>query len=61
MPAHQLATATILVEEPPAVRAGAVLYTRVSAGDQRADADRDVARLKMQATADGPAPTKLVA
>ena len=40
VPAHQLATGTILVEEPPAVRAGVALYARVSSGDQRADLDR---------------------
>ena len=61
VPAHQLATGTILTEEPPAVRAGVALYARVSSGDQRADLDRQVAGLTMQATADGLAPTKVVA
>ena len=45
VPARQLATGTILVEEPPAGRAGVALYARVSSGDQRADLDRQVARL----------------
>lgn len=61
VPARQLATETILVEEPPAGRAGVALYARVSSGDQRADLDRQAARLTMQATADGLAPTKVVA
>lgn len=44
VPARQLATGTILVEEPHG-RAGVALYARVSSGDQRADLDRQVARL----------------
>ena len=61
VPARQLATETILVEEPPAGRAGVALYARVSSGDSLAERDRQVARLTMQATADGLAPTKVVA
>ena len=61
VPARQLATGTILVEEPPAGRAGVALYARVSSGDQRADLDRQMSRLTMQATADGLASTKVVA
>ena len=45
VPARQLATGTILVEEPPTGRAGVALYAGVSSGDQRADLDRQVARL----------------
>ena len=44
VPARQLATGTILVDEPPAGRTGVALYARVSSGDQRADLDRQVAR-----------------
>ena len=60
VPARQLATGTILVKEPPAGRGGVALCARVSSGDQRADLDRQVARLTMQATADGLASTKVV-
>ncbi|MHB1536107.1 MAG: IS607 family transposase, partial [Acidimicrobiales bacterium] len=45
VPARQLATGTILVEEPPARRAGVALYARVSSADQRGDLDCQVARL----------------
>ncbi|MDA8280161.1 MAG: recombinase family protein, partial [Actinomycetota bacterium] len=61
VPARQLATGTILVEEPPAGRAGVALYARVSSGDQRADLDCQMSRISMQATADGLASTKVVA
>jgi putative resolvase len=61
VPARQLSTGTILVEEPPAGRAGVALYAREASGDQRADLDRQVARLTMPGTADGLAPTKVVA
>ena len=40
VPARQLATGTILVEEPPTGRAGVALYARVPSGDQRADLAR---------------------
>ncbi len=61
VPARQLATGTILVDEPAQTISGVAIYARVSSGDQRADLDRQVARLTMQATADGLAPTKVVA
>jgi putative resolvase len=61
VPAHQFATGTALAEEPPAGRPGLPLYAMVPPGDQRSDLDRQVARLTMQATADGLASTKVVA
>lgn len=46
MPAHQVSARMILVEEPVAgSELGAGLYARVSSHDQRADLDRQVARL----------------
>jgi putative resolvase len=59
--ARQLATGTILVEEPAAAPAGGALYARVSSADQRADLDRQVARLVAQVTTAGLAPTRVVA
>lgn len=61
VPARQLKTGTILVDEPIRPAAGVAVYARVSSGDQRADPDRQRARLTMQATADALAPTKVVA
>jgi len=61
VPACQLATGTILVEEPPAGRGGVALYARVSSsGDQRADLHRQVARVVGQVAAMDMAPTKVV-
>jgi predicted site-specific integrase-resolvase len=60
VPARQLATGTILVEEPPAGRSGVALYARVSSADQRGDLDRQVARLVEHSTGVGIAPTKVV-
>ena len=52
LPARQLPSGTILVEEPgPAGRA--VLYARVSSIDQRADLERQVERLRTFAQAQG--------
>ncbi len=52
VPARQLPSGTILVEEP--VREGrTVLYARVSSPDQRADLERQVERLKAFARAQG--------
>jgi putative resolvase len=54
VPARRLPSGTILVDAsggPPAGRA--VLYARVSAHDQRADLDRQVARLTAWATGQG--------
>jgi putative resolvase len=46
VPARRLPSGTILVDAPGSPPAGlAVLYARVSAHDQRADLDRQVARL----------------
>ncbi len=45
VPARQLATGTILVDEAKSAAPGVAIYARVSSGDQRADLDRQVARL----------------
>lgn len=46
VPAKQLATGTILVEDKPLHEgSGVVLYARVSSVDQRSDLDRQLARL----------------
>lgn len=61
VPARQTPTGTILVEVPPRGSAGqTVLYARVSSHDQRADLDRQVARLTRWATAQGQAVTAVV-
>ena len=44
--AEQLPTGTVIVRPPAsAVEGGAALYTRVSSADQKADLDRQIARL----------------
>jgi putative resolvase len=55
VPARQTATGTILVDVPVpgGVAGGVVVYARVSGHDQRADLDRQVARLTGWATAHG--------
>jgi putative resolvase len=58
VPARRLASGTILVEVPGSDSGGlsdgrAVLYARVSAHDQRADLDRQVARLSAWTTEHG--------
>src|SRR6266508_6993796 len=56
VPARRLPSGTILVEVPDIGRLpdrGAVLYARVSAHDQRADLDRQVARLSAWAAGQG--------
>ena len=55
VPARQTATGTILagVLVPGGVAGGVVLYARASGHDQRADLDRQVARLTEGATAHG--------
>lgn len=58
--ARQLATGTILVEEPPRAAAGVAVYSRVSSADQRGDLDRQVARLVEHVTSRAMAPTKVV-
>lgn len=61
VPARQLATGTILVEQPSSPAAGVAIYARVSSCDQRADLDRQVARLTAVATERRLPPTKVVA
>ncbi len=51
VPARQLPSGTILVEEPRAK--GVVLYARVSSHDQKGDLERQVERLKAYAEAQG--------
>jgi putative resolvase len=55
VPARQTATGTILVEVPAASSgaAGVVVYARVSSHDQRADLDRQVARVTEWVTGQG--------
>ena len=61
VPARQLATGTIPVEQAGPSLAGVAIYARVSSGDQRGDLDRQVARLTAVATELGLAPTRVVA
>ncbi|MBS3933840.1 MAG: IS607 family transposase [Truepera sp.] len=52
IPAEQLPTGTIIVHPPAAITgAGAILYARVASADQKADLDRQVARLSEFAAA----------
>jgi putative resolvase len=54
VPARRLPSGTILVDAPGSPPSGrVVLYARVSAHDQRADLDRQVARLAAWATGQG--------
>jgi putative resolvase len=54
VPARQVSARTILVEQPqPVGGAGVGLYARVSSHDQRADLDRQVARLSQWAATAG--------
>lgn len=54
VPARQLATGTILVDEPRREEAsGVALYARVSSSDQREDLERQLGRLAAWATAHG--------
>lgn len=50
---EQLPTGTILVHELPAATNSAVLYARVSSGDQVADLDRQMRRLRDYAAVQG--------
>src|SRR5919201_647445 len=61
VPARQLATGTILVEEAGHAPAGVAVYARVSSADQRGDLDRQVVRLTTVATERRLAPTRVVA
>jgi putative resolvase len=60
VPARQLATGTILVEVPDRSTDGVAIYARVSFSDQRADLDRQVARLAQYLTTNGIAPSKII-
>ena len=60
VPARQLATGMILVDEPAPGPGGVALYARVSSSDQRGDLERQLARLVEVATSAGLAPTKVV-
>ena len=61
VPARRLPSGTILVDAPESPSGGrAVLYARVSAHDQRADLDRQVARLTAWATGQGVAVVEVV-
>lgn len=54
VPARRLESGTIWIDAAPSDMAGrVVLYARVSSHDQRADLDRQVARLTAWATANG--------
>jgi len=61
VPARQLPSGTILVDVPERPDGGAVLYARVSSADQRADLDRQVARLAAFAAERGLRVAKVVA
>ena len=62
VPARQTATGTILVEVPAAggVAADTVVYAQVSWHDQRADLDRQVARMTERVTGQGLAVAEVV-
>jgi putative resolvase len=61
VPARRLPSGTILVDTPAGPSGGqAVLYARVCAHDQRADLDRQVARLTAWATGEGVAVAEVV-
>ncbi len=45
VPFEQTPTGTILVKEPEAAARAVALYARVSSADQKADLDRQIARL----------------
>lgn len=59
VPTRQLATGTILVDEPAPSASGVAIYARVSSCGQRGDLDRQVARLAAHLTASGIAPAKV--
>jgi len=60
VPARQLVTGTILVDEPARVADGVAICARVSSSDQRSDLDRQVARLTEYLTGNGIARSKIV-
>ena len=45
VPAHQLPTGTVILDVPEQAATGVALYARVSSADQKADLDRQLARL----------------
>lgn len=45
VPAEQLATGTVIIHQPVNASNGVALYARVSSSDQKADLDRQLARL----------------
>jgi putative resolvase len=60
VPARQTSTGTILVDVEPSRAGRLVLYARVSSHDQRADLDRQVARVTQWATRAGLAVDEVV-
>ena len=60
IPFEQTPTGTILVKEPEAISHTVALYARVSSADQKADLDRQIARLVEYASQQGWAVTKAV-
>jgi putative resolvase len=60
VPARQTSTGTILVDVEPSRAGRLVLYARVSSHDQRADLDRQVARVTQWATRTGLAVDEVV-
>jgi len=60
VPWEQTPTGTILVKEPETASQAVALYARVSSADQRADLDRQIARLVAYANERGWAVTKTV-
>jgi putative resolvase len=61
VPARQVSARTILVEQPQPAGGGVGLYARVSSHDQRADLDRQVARLSQWAATAGMAVVRVEA
>ena len=53
VPAHQVASGSILVQAVARAERGVAIYARVSSSDQRADLDRQVARLTYHAIQQG--------
>jgi putative resolvase len=60
VPFEQTPTGTILVKEPEATARAVALYARVSSADQKADLDRQIARLVAYASEHGWAVTRAV-
>jgi putative resolvase len=60
VPFEQTPTGTILVKEPETASRTVALYARVSSADQKADLDRQIARLMAYASEQGGAVTRAV-